>query len=443
MKINPFLLPLLLSLALLAAPAVFAGSRVVVDFTSIVDHPTNNTVFSSPYFEDGIAVVATGGFVMQARNDTYGGTRKSAGALGNASIYFSVAGGGTFDMVSLRLRTRNGSATFGSIDFVGTKPNGTTVTHTGAYGTNPNGNVSTFPTSFQGLSTFQIVYSFNNHYQFDDITVDLPDPVSGTPSGTFSEAQGSIPVGLQLTVPQTTPVTVNYTLVDGTATAGTDYTLPGGSATGSLTVPPGALSASVLVPILNDTAVESPETFSITYSNLVGGYFSTAANTSTITIGSDDGVGNFNSWMTAHGVTGNAALPYADANGDGISNIESWLYRLNPAGSSPAEWLERRAVLYNPTSGSPGLRFTLPLPVPADVRVYFEEATDPTAPWNEQARRAGFGQGSLWTGSGASRITESTTLSARTFTLTGSASRSARPRAFYRLKYELISNGSD
>ena len=69
----------------------------------------------------------------------------------------------------------------------------------------------------------------------------------------------------------------------------------------------------------------------------------------------------------------------------------------------------------------------------AEVRAGYESSAPGT--WSEQTRRSGFATGSLWTGSGAPRVLESSSLTTRTLTLPGSASRSARLRAFYRMKY--------
>uniref|UniRef100_A0ACD5H665 Calx-beta domain-containing protein n=1 Tax=Desertifilum tharense IPPAS B-1220 TaxID=1781255 RepID=A0ACD5H665_9CYAN len=62
------------------------------------------------------------------------------------------------------------------------------------------------------------------------------------------------------------PVTVNYTTVAGTATAGTDFT----PVTGSLTFAPGETEKQVTVQVIGDTVPEVNETFFLQLSNASG-----------------------------------------------------------------------------------------------------------------------------------------------------------------------------
>ena len=57
-------------------------------------------------------------------------------------------------------------------------------------------------------------------------------------------------------------VTVGYATTDGTATEGDDYT----GATGTVTIVAGQRTGTIRVPVLNDTEVESSETFTVTLS---------------------------------------------------------------------------------------------------------------------------------------------------------------------------------
>ena len=68
-------------------------------------------------------------------------------------------------------------------------------------------------------------------------------------------------VSLSAVSPQ--PVTVSYATSDGTATAGVDYV----STSGTLTIPAGALSGTIAVPVIGDGGVEPSETLSVTLSN--------------------------------------------------------------------------------------------------------------------------------------------------------------------------------
>lgn len=260
-----------------------------------------------------------------------------------------------------------------------------------------------------------------------------------------NEAIGTLTVPIGLSAPWDSDVSVGYFIGNGTASATSDYTLPGGGASGSLTIPAGATSVNLSIPIINDSTTESPETFQVVLSSPTHGFLlpgGGATFASTVSIASDDAITNFAGWMSAHALTGSAALADADPNQDGITNLESWLCRLNPAGSNPPAWLLRRASWATTATNQPALRLTAPLPLPSDVRLIFEESTALDT-WTEQARRSGFATGSLWSGPGANRITESSTISSRTFTLPGSLTIPARPKAWFRLRYELFNAGGN
>jgi DNA-binding beta-propeller fold protein YncE len=67
------------------------------------------------------------------------------------------------------------------------------------------------------------------------------------------------------TTPSTLPLTVRYATADGTAIVGSDYT----ATSGTLTFAPGVTTETIRVPILDDSAVESSETFAVILSNPV------------------------------------------------------------------------------------------------------------------------------------------------------------------------------
>lgn len=73
-------------------------------------------------------------------------------------------------------------------------------------------------------------------------------------------------------------VKVNFSTVDGTATAGSDYT----ATSGTLTFAPGVSTQRITLPIKSDTVVEPDETFSINLSNALNATVSKARGTGTI-----------------------------------------------------------------------------------------------------------------------------------------------------------------
>ncbi|MBI2928089.1 MAG: DUF11 domain-containing protein, partial [Verrucomicrobia bacterium] len=70
---------------------------------------------------------------------------------------------------------------------------------------------------------------------------------------------------VELSLPTTEAVTVNYATSDGTATAGSDYD----TRSGSLAFPPNTTSRTVTVPVRGDTVFELDETFFLTLSDAV------------------------------------------------------------------------------------------------------------------------------------------------------------------------------
>ncbi|WP_245614031.1 Calx-beta domain-containing protein [Actinokineospora inagensis] len=101
----------------------------------------------------------------------------------------------------------------------------------------------------------------------NDVTV--LEPGTGTSVATFT---------VTLAGSTTTPVTVNYATVAGTAIAGADFT----PATGTLTFAPGDTTKTIAVPILPDLVDEPTETFQVVLSNAVGAIIGKGTGTGTI-----------------------------------------------------------------------------------------------------------------------------------------------------------------
>jgi YD repeat-containing protein len=82
-------------------------------------------------------------------------------------------------------------------------------------------------------------------------------------------------------------MSVNYATANGTAVQPGDYT----STSGTLTFTTAQTSKTVSVPTINDTAVESPETFTMTLSAPTGGATIGSPGSATATINDNDGGG--------------------------------------------------------------------------------------------------------------------------------------------------------
>jgi hypothetical protein len=430
-----------------------SAELVTFNFENFPVPSGQSTLVTLPYNEDGLrlsaAVSGLGVTTFGPTSTRYTGVKAMtpvAFATGEDVIYYLTSPiGRPFALRSVKLHPPV-SGVSRNVTFTRWL-NGNGMSQTQTTGTALTGNTVTFNTNFERMTNLEFrhvqVSGVYQSFQISSIVVEF-DGVLSTPSQIVAnEAAGTVSVPIQLAHPRTTDTPLSWSISAITATQGTDYSLPGGNTTGTLIIPAGQTTAQLQIPITNDTAVENMETFRVTYtSNTIAAAFAGGATSAhcDVAIANDDGVSTFATWMSAHGLTSTAATPTADPNGDGISNIESWLFRLNPAGPNPSAWLERRAKFTGGTT-DPALTLFIPAPLPNDVLITFAQSTTLGA-WSEQTRRTGFGLGSLWTGTGASRVIESNQLSGRTITLRASIPTGPRPRLFLRNTYELASGGS-
>lgn len=88
----------------------------------------------------------------------------------------------------------------------------------------------------------------------------------------------SVTYTVSLSFASALPVSVEYATADGTAFAGMDYT----AVAGTLNFAPGATSANISVPILNDNLVEDDETFALNLFTPTNGVLTTSTVTTTL-----------------------------------------------------------------------------------------------------------------------------------------------------------------
>jgi hypothetical protein len=118
-----------------------------------------------------------------------------------------------------------------------------------------------------------------------------------------SESDGSKRIYITYSGGTSQPVTVNYAVTAGTATAGSDFT----PINGTVTFQDGWLFREINIPILEDGLNEGPETFIVTLSNPQGA--SLGAQTSyTVTIAANDLLGFTSSSVTVYEVGGQAQV---------------------------------------------------------------------------------------------------------------------------------------
>lgn len=440
--------------AIACSPGTFANI-VAFDFDPLPLPAGPSVSVASPYDEDGLRLsISSGGnpvssfFLIGATSSSFTGVKAMAPPpilSGPTVMSLFSPSGRRFTVKSVTLHPNQMISS--DVTFTGSHA-GISFQQTHSTGTNPAGITHTFDSNFQRISNlswtlFANSGGFFNRHQISSIVVEFDGVLTASSTLIFTESSGTAGIPIQLSAPRSTDTTLTWQIAAMTATQGTDYSLPGGNSTGSITIPAGQIQALLNVPLVNDTTAESPETFQVTFSAPPSGTGfpgNAATISSTVTIASDDGITDFQGWMTTHSLPANSQ-PADDANNDGVSNIECWLHKLNPAGINPASGIARRGTLTGMASNDPGMVMILPNPLPNDVKVVFSESTN-LNDFIPVATRSGFGLGSVWSGPAAGRVMESNTLSSRTVTLRAQIPSGPRPTLFMRLSFELTGNSS-
>ncbi|MGE4070194.1 MAG: Calx-beta domain-containing protein [Lysobacterales bacterium] len=191
------------------------------------------------------------------------------------------------DPVSVQFATADGSATApadylaasGTLTFAGGQTSQTiAVTVIGDNLVEPDENLQVILSNPQGGSiatgsaTGTIVNDDSASLSIDDVT---------QYEGLASRGAGA-PTPFVFTVSSSNPsasaMTVNFQTADGTATAPPDYV----ASNGTLTIVPGATSATLVINVIPDTMVEPDETFSVNLSAAVGASIADAQGMGTI-----------------------------------------------------------------------------------------------------------------------------------------------------------------
>lgn len=143
--------------------------------------------------------------------------------------------------------------------------------------------------------------------------------VSGTSVNEGNSGQTTASVAVTLSKTFNSPVTVNYSTVNSSATAGSDYS----TATGTLTFNPGETSKTVATSIAGDTDVEGNETFVVSLSSASGA--SIATSQATVTIVNDDSSTSSSSSSNVpelNSLPGATAVIYLDMDGQVVSGTQ-------------------------------------------------------------------------------------------------------------------------
>lgn len=140
----------------------------------------------------------------------------------------------------------------------------------------------------------------NGYFQYGDASTSEPGTISlETSNITIDEDGGSALVRVLRSGGSDGTVTVDYATVASSATAGQDYT----SQSGTLTFADGITQQSIVIPILNDSDVESTESFNVTIDNVGGGGTLLVPRTATVTIVDDEiALPQYNSFASVAGL---------------------------------------------------------------------------------------------------------------------------------------------
>ena len=179
-----------------------------------------------------------------------------------------------------------------NVDIGFSADNGATFTTNLATNTPNDGSEQvTIPATLPATTQGRIQVKCSNNIFFDigkgQITIvagpAIPNISLGAASYAVDEDAGTVAVEIKLSAATTVDVDVDYTTVDGSATAGGDYI----SATSTATFLPGEVSKIIPISIVDNTVIESDEAFGFQISNPVGGVL-TSPVTATIAIADDE-----------------------------------------------------------------------------------------------------------------------------------------------------------
>ncbi len=191
-----------------------------------------------------------------------------------------------------------------------------------------------------------------------------PSPVLqfSAPNYTVSEGTANATITVQRLVTTAGTVTVNYALTAGSAVAppaaDADFGGPGGSLTGTLTFLPGQASKTLLVPIVDDTEAEGPETVLLSLHNPTAGAVLGAQPTAVLTILNHDDPGAFRFSQSAYGASEGSASTLITVLRSSTSAVGTVRWTIVPEGTTAAHGAD---------FDTPNGQLTGTLPFPANV----------------------------------------------------------------------------
>ncbi len=226
-------------------------------------------------------------------------------------------------------------------------------------------------------------------YLGDNANVSLGSVAFNTATVNVNERDGSATLMVTRSGSSTAlPLSLSYTVANGSASAGSDYT----TTTGTLSW--GAsdnASKTIIVPVLSDLLVEGSEQFTVTLSGLDGpATFATSAPSLSAGVSIADSL--FDQWRSVQfGASANVANAQAEADfdGDGVANLMEYALSSSGTVANASVW---------PTGAASGgqLAFTFTRDVTATDLIYEVQSTATLSSWATIASKAG---AAAWAGS--------------------------------------------
>jgi hypothetical protein len=320
--------------------------------------PTDSQKFALINNQDGTATWYIGeGVDMTATNVPYTWTE------GENALYFQI----------FAQSNMSPSSPTKGISLSVTKVNGTTMTNTTMS--------RTFSYPNTGNQGFAVLYGFEGPFRSIEGTINLINaqgaqgygfsftigtgeyevPVEPGPEGIveFDSATASVTEGsAELRIPvsrnqgSTGAVTVDYTLFNGTAIKGEDYS----TSNGTLTFGPGETEKEIVVAIDDDRYIEESESLSVTLSNPQGGLALGEIRNATVTIeDDDDDIVDIDAdhmddaWEAETFGDLTVANTTSDYDWDGVLDLDEYYQMLNPKDPQVADALI--GSIYGPMQG--------------------------------------------------------------------------------------------
>ncbi len=276
-------------------------------------------------------------------------TFSRTGSLTNPlTVYFNIAGTAIFGGDYTQTGATSFDGTKGSITFAANSATKTLVI-------DPSGD-----STIEADETVAIILNGNANYAI--ATTDIGTGIIRNDDGVLSSLSindvsitegnsGSKNATFTVTLAGTStgPTTVTYATVNGTATAGSDYT----ATTGTLSFATGETTKTINVPIIGDTTVEGNETFLVNLTNPTNAILSDSQGSGTITNDDTNALANVTLAANYSGISENSTTNFTYTFTRTGSLANSLVVNFNVSGSATlgTDYLQTGATNFSATTG--------------------------------------------------------------------------------------------